>query len=286
MALLAAANITLAAEVTPTFSISAEHIEQSFKFELDETDATIDTITLSPGLSWGNWHFSATLPWQDIEGEYFFNNLYPNLALTCSRINQLSPFQQLLLVNNSELTKESLDYCAQTGGVESGTVEEQISGWNDIEFFANYFIPSPSDWLAGSVGVGLQLDNGDEYEGLGNGARQLFTETTWMASSALLSIGTTLGYYFVVEDNSAIGLKDHGYASIDGRLYWGDHVELGVSYIYQQTDNDIFDDYDYFSYTASFYIGQHWGMQAFINDYNGETGLPDDEYGVFLSYRF
>ncbi|RLT99987.1 MAG: hypothetical protein D9N11_13500 [Ketobacter sp.] len=273
-----------ASEVTPTFAVSGERIEQSFDFGVDESDATIGTITLAPGFAWGDWHVSASLPWQSIDGEYFFNNLYPNLAQTCNRINQLTPLQKFLLVRNTQLTQESLDYCAETGGVESASVEDSISGWNDIEIFANYFIPAGSTWLAGSVGFGYQHDNGDEYEGLGNGARQLFTETTWMASSRLLSLSATLGYYFIVEDNSAIGLKDHGYGSLDGRLYLGEHVELGISYFYQQTDNDVFDDYDYLTYSSTFILGKHWSARLFISDYQNEPGLPDEEFGGSILY--
>ena len=272
--------------VIPTFTISAERVEQNFTFEADDFDATIDTVTLTPGLDWGDWHISATLPWQSIDGQYFFNNLYPNLAQACSRINDLSALQKLILVRNTELTTDSLEYCADTGGIESTSVEEGISGWNDVELFANYFIPSTSTWLAGSIGLGYEHDNGDEYEGLGNGAKQVFTETTWMASSQRLSLSTTLGYYFVLEDSSAIDLQNHGYATLDGRVQLGEHFELGISYHYLQTDNDVFDDYDYLTYSTTFYFGHHLSLQAFINDYSDDTGLPDDEVGAFISYSF
>ena len=268
----------MADNIVPTFSVSAEHLEQSFAFEIDDSEASIDTVTLTPGFSWKDWHFSASMPWQSIDGEYFFNNLYPNLALTCSKINNLTALQKFILVRNTELTSEALDYCSKTGGVERASVEDKISGWNDVELFANYFFPSASSWLAGSAGIGLQLDNGDEYEGLGNGAKQIFGETTWMASSRYLSLSTTVGYYFVVEDDSAIGLNDHGYATLDARAHLGEHFELGIRYNYQQTDNDVFDDYDYLTYSATLYIGRHLSLQAFINDYSSDTGLPDDEY--------
>ena len=132
-----------AVALTPTFTISAERVEQHFSFGEDEVDSTIDAITLTPGLTWGNWQVSATLPWQSIDGQYFFNNLYPNLAQTCSQINSLSPLQRWLLQRNTKLNEEALDYCAETAGVESRSENDHTSGWNDVEVFANYYIPSP-----------------------------------------------------------------------------------------------------------------------------------------------
>lgn len=273
-----------AVALTPTFTISAERVEQHFSFGEDEVDSTIDAITLTPGLTWGNWQVSATLPWQSIDGQYFFNNLYPNLAQTCSQINSLSPLQRWLLQRNTKLNEEALDYCAETAGVESRSENDHTSGWNDVEVFANYYIPSTSTWLAGSLGLGYQHDNGDEFEGLGNGARQLFAETTWMAAGNRLSLSTTLGYFFVIEDNSAVGINDHGYGALDARLLLSKHIELGVRYDYQQTDNDVFDDYDYWTYSLHFYAGQHWGGQAYVTDYDDEPGFPDEEYGLYFFY--
>ncbi|RLU01884.1 hypothetical protein [Ketobacter sp.] len=278
-----------AATFEPGFSVSAERIQQEFSFETDDSEATIDTLTLAPGFSWGDWHVSASLPWQAIDGVYFFNNIYPNLAHTCSQINELTPLQKWVLVRNTALNQEALDYCEETGGIESETVEDKTTGWNDIEIFANYyippdFIPTHPNWLAGSVGIGFQFDNGDELAGLGNGAKQLFVETSWMAGNGLLSLSTTLGYYFVVDDNSAFGLQDHGYGSLDGRLALGQYFELGARYDYRQTDNDVFDDYAYLTYSLHFFAGQHWGGQAYLSDYDDDTGFPDEEYGLYLFY--
>ncbi|MEE2733208.1 MAG: hypothetical protein VYA55_20485 [Pseudomonadota bacterium] len=272
------------ADLSPTFAISAERTEQRFEFEVDDFDATIDSITLTPGLHWGDWHIALTLPWQAVDGEYFFNNLYPNLARACNQLNNLTPLQKWWLVQNTQLTQDSLDYCAETGGVETDSERDNTTGWNDVEVFANYFLPLDTLWLAGSIGFGYQHDNGDEYEGLGNGARQLFAETTWMASHHRLSLSATLGYFFVVEDNSSVGVDDHGYSALDARVMLGTHFELGIRYDYQQSDNDIFDDYDYLTYSIHFYAGRHWGGQIYLSDYDDEIGFPDEEYGLYVFY--
>ena len=105
-----------------------------------------------------------------------------------------------------------------------------------------------------------------------------------MAAGNRLSLSTTLGYFFVIEDNSAVGINDHGYGALDARLLLSKHVELGVRYDYQQTDNDVFDDYDYWTYSLHFYAGQHWGGQAYVTDYDDEPGFPDEEYGLYFFY--
>lgn len=269
-----------------SLQVSAERTEQSFETEQDDIDASIDSLTLSPGYEVGNWQITMTLAWQSIDGSYFFNNLYPNLELTCNQINSLSNWQKYWLVKNTQLSRDDLQYCANTGGVESDTLEDSFSGWNDIELFANYYLPINSEWLLGSVGIGYQHDNGDVEEGLGNGAKQVFGETSWIAVRGKFSLSMTLGYYVVLQDSSSRSLKDHGYGSLDGRWQPVDALELGVAYFYQQTDNDVFDDYDYLTYSVHYYLDRHWSGRLYASDYKNEPGLPDREYGLSLAYSF
>ncbi|MAR91909.1 MAG: hypothetical protein CML06_13665 [Pseudomonadales bacterium] len=268
------------------FAVSAERAEQAFASEYDAAEATIDTITFTPGLSAGNWQFSLTMPWQSIDGSYFVNNLYPNLARTCDALNELSSLEKLILVRNTGFTVQDLQYCSDTGGRVTASGQDSVSGWNDFELFANYYLPPVNEFVSGSLGLGYQFDNGDATEGLGNGAQLAMVETAWLFRSTHASLLTTLGYRFVVSEPSHYDMQDHGYAALDARWHIWRQLDLGIEYSYQQTDNDLFSDYDYFTYFVGVQFGGHWNARVFTVDYGDEAGFPEQEIGASLAYYF
>lgn len=266
------------------FKVSAERTEQRFETETDKGEATLNTVLLSPSYSLGSWQISLTLPWQSIEGSYFFNNVYPNVAFTCNQINALTAPQKIVLVRNTSLTADDVRFCAQTGGVQSESVQESISGWNDVEVFVNYLIPYGSNWLIGSLGFGYQHDNGDVQAGLGNGIKQTFLESTWFAEAGVANLSVTMGYNFIIENNSGVARFDNGYAALDGRMHLGSVLDLGLGYHFQQSSTEQFDDYDYLMYSVYCYMGTHWTGQLYVTDYRDGAEFPDREVGLYLSW--
>jgi hypothetical protein len=281
-------SVNVSAESYWDMQISAERIQQSFSGSDEEQqgDADIDTITLSPGWQTQNWSITLSLPWQQIEGRYFINNVYPNIAFTCSQINSLSNVQKLILVRQSAVTLDQVQYCSDTGGKTSSTIQDSVSGWYDIEVFSNYYLPLNSDLINISAGIGYQHDNGNEDKGLGNGARQLFAETAWYIRRPSFNLGLRLGYYHVIKNNSTIDLQDYGYGSMNAGWHILNNLTLSAEYHYQQSNNYFFNDYDYLTYNLYLQITDHWATQAFITDYLNQTGFPDQELGGSISYYF
>lgn len=271
-----------AEDVEWDFTVEAERVEQSF----DDGDSTIDTVTLAPALHVGDWSFSLSAPWQQVDGSYFVNNAYPNLEYLCSQINGLTALQKWLLYQNGTLTPQQIQYCNQTGGVESVTLQDEVDGWNDIEVFASYFLPLPSDAFSAALGVGYKHDNGDAEAGLGTGTRDLFAEANgWWRAGAVV-IGLTLGYEHLLENSTSIELNDYGYTSLDARWQVRDWVAPGVEYHYQQANADVLDDLDYFTYYVRVGRSSGLGARLFITDYRDATGYPEEEFGGSLSYSF
>lgn len=289
--LVAAAVACWGLQTLPAFAdtdwnlaLEAERIHQSF----GDGDADIDTVTLSPSLHVGNWSLVATIPWQHIDGSYFVNNAYPNLEYICSAINGLTPAQKLLLIYRGSLTTDQVQYCSNTGGIESLTLEDSVEGFNDIELFANYYLPVFNDQITGTAGIGYKHDNGDVDLGLGTGTRDLLVETSWLFDVAPVSMLLTLGYEHILQDNTAIDvdINDYAYASLDGRWQLLDLAAIGVEYHYQQASADVLDDLDYLVYYLNLGRGSGWGARLFMTDYQNAKGYPDDEIGGSLSYTF
>ena len=271
-----------AQEVEWDFTVEAERVEQSF----EDGDSTIDTFTLAPALHVGDWSFSLSAPWQQVDGSYFVNNAYPNLEYVCSQINSLTALQKWLLYQNGTLTPQQIQYCNQTGGVESVTLQDSVDGWNDIEIFASYFLPLFSDVFSAAVGLGYKHDNGDAEAGLGTGTRDLFAEANGWWHLGKVVIGLTLGYEHLLENSTSIALEDYGYTSLDARWQLHELVAPGVEYHYQQANADVLDDLDYFTYYVRVGRSSGLGARLFITDYRDATGYPEEEFGGSLSYSF
>ena len=274
--------VPAAAETSAHFRIEAERTHQSF----DEGDADIDTVTLAPSVDINNWTLSASLPWQHIDGSYFVNNLYPNLTYLCNQLQDLSGAEKVRLLQRGQITAKQVYTCNQTGGVISGTQSESVNGFSDLELFANYFLAPLSESVSGSVGIGYKHDNGDVETGLGTGTRDLFAETTWLFQRGTFSVLSTLGYQFVLQNNTDFDMRDYAYAAIDGRWQWRDFLALGAAYHYLQANAETLDDLDYLVWYVGVGRISGWGLRLEVTDYRDATGYPDKQLSGSVSYRF
>ena len=268
--------------INPHLQIEAKRVHQSF----DAGDSDIDTVTLSPSVSIGYWTLSASASWQHVDGEYFIDNRYPNLAYACNRVNSLSPAAQQFLINRGRLTQQQVQYCADTGGVESATLEDSIQGWNDIEVFANYYLSPLNDYVSGTLGIGYKHDNADYNEGLGTGTRDIFIESGWLLAKGPVSVLATIGYEFILNNETANDLNDYGYVSADARWQFHEVIAAGVEYHYLQASADVLDDLDYAVAYLQLGDGNGWLARLSYTDYLDRTGYPESEYGASLSYLF
>lgn len=269
-----------AAEPEVHFFLDAEAVEQSFEYG----DADIYTITLSPSLSGEDWSVSLSLPWQQIEGRYFVNNRFPNLAYLCSQLATLSPRAKLILVRRGVVTPSQVAYCNQQHG-DIEDVEASYEGLADADLFANYYLPTDFDAVSGSLGIGYKHDNGDYEEGLGTGTREVYVETSWLWSAGAIEIMTSLGYQFIVNNSTDIELKDYGYGSLDLRWNAARYLAVGVEYHYLQANADILDDMDYIDWYLQ--LGRAYGvsLRLVYTEYD-EDGYPEEEYRANLSYSY
>lgn len=259
--------------------VDAEYAEQSF----DVGDADLYTLTVSPAVHTGQWTFSATLPWQKVEGTYFVNIRNSNLALGCAQLSRLSGLQRLILLNRGIISADQLSACNEEA---TATTRDSVSGLGDIELFANRYLSPLADQLSGSVGMGYKLDTGDDKEGLGTGTQNIFLETSWLYDRQALSVLFTLGYEFLLSNDTDLDLQDYGYMATDLRWHATDIMVVGGEYQYQQSSLDGLDDVDFITGYVQFGRATGWGVRLFVTDYLGGEGLPDQEIGGNLSYVF
>ena len=265
-------------QAEPQWSLLVKGERDHQEFSSDNAD--IDTLTLQPSVVDGNWSVSATLPWQRIDGTVFVNkqysslSAYPKLSSICSSGVDLSGNQILEKI------------CNNSSKVVTVSQDSTTSGWGDFEIFANYVFPVNWQHVNTSLGAGYKHDNGDDSTGLGTGTQDVYAENAWLVSVSPLSFLLTLGYNHIVHDSTGLDLKDHAYYGLDSRWQFADWAALGVEYDYQQSNSDLFDDYDY--YTGYLRLGRPkgWGGRLFVIDYHGQDGFPDQEYGASLSYLF
>ena len=270
------------AETQWNFLVKAERDHQSF----GDGNADLDTVTLSPSVQAGDWSITASLPWQHIEGTYFINNVYPNLAYLCQQVQSMNTLQKLLAISTGKVTPAQLSYCSNHSGVVNATQQDQVEGFGDFDIFVNYYLPLDSRRLTGSLGVGYTHDNGDVDKGLGTGTRDTYAETAWLLDLHPVSLLLTLGHDHVVNNDTAFDLKDHSYGSLDISWQLLDAAALGVEYHYQGSNSDALDDFDYTTGYLRLGRGPGWGARLFATDYHGQSGFPDQEYGASLSYLF
>ena len=282
LAVLGLGTFTVAQAADWNMRVEAERSHQTF----GDGDADLTSVTLSPSIQLQDWSFSASLPWQKIEGAYFVNHLYPSLEYICSWMNGLTGAQKLYLVRRGQLTLAQVKYCNETGGVESTNVEDSREGLSDIQLFANYYLPAFSDTFSGAIGIGYKHDNGDVEEGLGTGTRDLFVETSWSADIQQVGLLLTLGYEHILNNDTEEDLLDYGYAVLGAHWQIIEIARVGVDYNYQQASSDLLQDYDYLTYYLELGRAQGLGVRVYATDYLGEDGFPDKEYGGSLSYTF
>lgn len=264
------------------FYLEAERIHQSFS----DGDADINTFTFAPTLYWENLSLSLSIPWQQIDGSLFITNAYPNLEYLCGQINGLTSGQKMWLIYRGTLTQQQVQYCGNTGGVETLQQEDSVSGFNDVELFANYYLPPFHDRVSGSVGLGYKHDNGDVEKGLGTGTRELFVETSWLLDADVVGLLLTLGYENIIENETSFDLQDYGYASVDVHMRLLEVARLGVEVHYQQAVADVLDDLTYLVYYLQLGTGEGVGARLFMTDYRDENNYPETEIGGSLSYAF
>ncbi|MEZ5509662.1 MAG: hypothetical protein R3F47_07140 [Gammaproteobacteria bacterium] len=262
--------------------VDAEYAEQSF----DAGDADLYTLTVSPALHSGQWTFSATLPWQKINGTYFVNTRNTNLAFGCEQLSRLSDLQQLVLINRGTISADQLSTCTEDATATTNDASDSVSGLGDIELFANRYLSPMVDQLSGSIGMGYKLDTGDYKEGLGTGTQDIYLETSWLYDMQALSVLFTLGYEFLLSNDTDLDLQDYGYMATDLRWHATEVIAVGGEYQFQQTSLDGLDDVDFITGYVQFGRATGWGVRLFVTDYLGGEGLPDQEIGGNLSYVF
>lgn len=275
-------SAALRAETAGHFAIDSERVHQSF----DQSSSDIDTVTLSPSLDIDNWTLSASIPWQHVDGSYFVNNRYPNRAHFCNQISQLSAKQRYLLVQSGKLTLGELRYCKLTGGVQSATLQNSTEGMNDVEVSADYYLPPYSHNVNGSLGFGYKHDNGDPNSGLGTGTREAYLETDWSLMIHQVGVAATLGYQFILSNDTGIDMQDYAYGSLDSHWVPYHFLTLGLTYNYIQANAKELKDLDYV--TGYLEIGRSKGFSVRLGytDYNNADGYPNKEYSGSISYRF
>lgn len=277
---LAIALPAVAGAVEGQLLIDAESVDQSFAYG----DADIDAVTVTPTLSVDNWSLSLSVPWLHIEGRYFVNNRFPNLAYLCNQLTTLSPAAVLFLISRDVITPAQVAYCNQ----QTGTIDDIASsyeGLGDIDLFSQYLLPPLTDSFSGSIGLGYKHDNGEYEEGLGTGTRELYLESGWLWFVGPVEVMTTVGYQFVVSNDTPVDLQDYAYGSLDLRWRLAQLITAGATWHYLQANAEILDDLDYVDWYIE--LGRYRGvsLRLMVTDYD-EQGYPEEEYSANLSYRF
>ena len=262
-----------------------QEYENSFLNSNLDVNSNINTIFVSPSLRWNNWTVSASLPWQQVDGEYFINHNYPNFSAVCSTIADLSTLHQQLLLNFGDLTEQQLQFCSQVtdGRSQSGEI---ASGLSDIELFANYYLPFFGGNWETSLGVGFKWDNGDEQVGLGTGTQDLFLEGSWYLEQRQFSLLAVLGYNQIVKNNTGFDYLDYGYTSLDLRLRLLSWLQPGVEYHFQQSNAGGYDDLDYVIGYLQLSNTKYWRGRLYYTDYLDQSGYPNQEYGGAVYWVF
>lgn len=265
-----------------SFFIDTERVHQEFEFG----EADIDTVTLAPALHFRDWSAYLSVPWQRIEGSYFINERFPNLAYLCGQLGDLSPQAKLLLLRRGLITPAQLQYCSSQGNSAGQDLESANEGIGDAELFLSHFLATAYDNLGGSIGIGYKHDSGDVDKGLGTGTREAYLETQWIWSLHKVDLIARFGYQWVVENNTAVDLDDYGYGSLGSSWHPSTWLTVGAEYQYWQANSEFLDDLDYIDWYLEFGTFRGFSLRLTYTDYDDEPGYPEQQYSANISYGF
>lgn len=286
MMIIVVGSVSLAASANEEKKWGADISLSTQHQEYEIISADMNSLSISPYFKKDNWLFTVSVPWMQIDGDYFVNGNVPRVVNFCQRVDKASPQRLQRLVERGRITQKQLDRCNAFTDVLSEREESQ-SGLGDINLAAEYVYywgQSESWWT--SIGIGYKHDNGDVEKAIGSGSRD---------SNLDLGIGyegikwfSHLDYSFVSVSATKTPFAVDDYSGLAAGVGYNllDNLSLGIDYqkeeAYLQTGEDI----DYWSSYLHWLVTDNWSLILSASDYDSGVEYPESEYGMQISYSF
>lgn len=254
--------------------------------EYNSATADMNSVSFTPYILAAGWEISMSIPWYDVDGNYFTNGRLPRIIDACHRLLGLSETRQQRLIRRGVITRNQLEAC-QTAVNELEAAEASASGLGDLGFFANYVISlneSASWW--GGLGLGYSLDNGDYEKGLGKGATDASIHLSLGSSIGKWQTQYTLGYVSVNATDTTDDINDYAQASASVAYSFTDWFSLGVDYAIEQSYIADEENIKIMTLNGDFSFAEEWKIHVYLSDYADVKSYPETEVGLSIGYSF
>ncbi len=257
ISLLLSLGMTLAHASDFSGAIDFDHGNKHYQGNWGEGAVIKNTINVSASWTPGPWSFTLAVPYQQMK--YDFSGL----------IFQGSPYQRLraTLVSKGQTVNGFGDATLSS----SYTFESEEKGW----------------WL--SPGAVIKWDNGDASQGLGTNTRDFTAQIAGGWDNTIFGIDTLIGQTWVGEDASlaaTVQPKDFGFWELATRISPVKWMDLGVRYHDQTKSSDQSPSNATTEWSVAFKPAKRLSIRGYYMDYAEGPGVPKNETGLGVSYKF
>ena len=253
--------------------------------EYAAASADMNSFNVTPYVLLDGWEISVSLPWYQIDGNYFTNGTLPRVLDICNRLVGLSDARQQWLIRRGRITQNQLDNCQ--AAVDELGAEASASGAGDIGFYANYVVnlTESGDWWGG-LGVGYSLDNGDYKKGLGKGSRDTSVQLTSGSTIGKWQTQFMLGYVMVDPTDTTENVDDYAQALAGIAYAFTERLTLGMDYSIEESYIVGEDNINIFTVYGDFSFSEQWKIHLYVSDYAENEQYPESEIGASLLFGF